>query len=544
MSDKEEFKVPTRAKDVIVFSGEEASLAFSFDKDELLGRKPPAPTPCNYCGKETLKRCSKCFIVYACSKKCFKKMWKEHKPLCEKVQMHRHEESLKEEAADDIRMLWWQNPQTNSKLFPAYTKHTLYQLGEEPYLSKIKKNRKFVLEWLLRNASTWKKKIIFNADNRIHSVDDYAKISLEAMTSNKLFFLTFDLRKPWCIYHANHEAEKKKKNQFRGELAYMHLGFWVLVGDSHAYASGFSDQLKFKMSVQNVMKTCDTREAQQCQQCLKFVDMITLTCSRCMTAICSSCEKRATSFHDDGTSTYKCPKCCKDITNKHPTSFYVDGESNKGETYSKFEIEYRNLLLLNNYEKVVGKPPKLHRTIREIVTFIKKKKKKKISQSQREEIEDSVKHMLSNKEQREIAVTNAIESSAIQNLILETKKTSVKSGAYHLIDDTSCEYGQTVPGTKFVWGWNYNCEEPQLLLAKDYDNVEKVQLATEDFKFVSENVGPQEFRKMMRLASCGDAKQFEKWDMPSKQRDTSSEDFLTGVKANIKQMLITYLRRR
>ena len=113
-----------------------------------------------------------------------------------------------------------------------------------------------------------------------------------------------------------------------------------------------------------------------------------------------------------------------------------------------------------------------------------------------------------------------------------------------MIDDTSCEYGQPIPGTKFVWGWNYNCEEPQLLFAKDYDNVEKVQLAAEDFKFVSENVGPQEFRKMMGLASCGDAKQFEKWDMPSKQRDTSSEDFLTGVKANIKQMLITYLRRR
>lgn len=471
-------------------------------------------------------------------------MWKQHKPLCQKVQMHRHEESLKEEAADDIRMLWWQNPQTNATLFPAYTKHTLYQLGEEPYLSMLQKNRKIVLEWLLRNAKTWNKKIIFNADNRINSVDDYAKIALEAMTSNKLFFLTFDLRKPWCIYHANHEAALYKKNQFRGELAYMHLGFWVLVGDSHAYSSALSDQLKFKFSVQNALKTCDTKEAQQCQHCLKFVDMITLPCSRCMAAICSSCEKRATTFHDDGTSTYKCPKCCKDITNRHPTSFYVDGESNNGETYSKSEIEYRNLLLLNNYEQVVGKPPKLHRTIREIITLLLEVVKKKLSQDQCEDIEASVKHILSNQEQREIAVTNAIESNSIQSLILQTKKTSSKSGAYHLIDDTSCEYGQPIPGTELVWGWNYNCEEPQLLFAKDYDNVEKVQLAAEDFKFVSENVGPQEFRKMMGLASCGDAKQFEKWKMPSKQRDISSEDFLTGVKANMKQMLITYLRRR
>lgn len=535
--------VPARAEDVIVFSGEEASLACSFDEDELLGKKPPVPTPCNYCGKETLKRCSKCFVVYACSKKCFKKMWKQHKPFCEKVQMHHHKESLKEEAADDIRMLWWQNPQTKATLFPAYTKHTLYQLEEEPHFSKIKKNRKSIIEWLLRNAKNWNKKIIFNADKHINSVDDYAKISLHAMTSNNLYFLTFDLRKPWCIYHANHEAALYKKNQFRGELAYMHLGFWVLVGDSHAYASALSDKLKFKFSVQNVLKTCDTKEAQQCPQCKAFCDNISLCCDVCMTAICASCEKKATTFHDDGTSTFKCTKCLNTITNDHPTLAYAKGFEDQ-QKYTDKEIAFRSVLILDEYEFVVGKPPKLHRYIREMLPTIRQMFESKLNKDQVLKVKKLVWNLLNNEEQREMAMMNAIECTQLQKMIKISKETSKKTGAYHLIDDTSCEYGQTVPGTKFVWGWNYNCEEPQLLFAKDYDNVEKVQLAAEDFKFVSENVGPQQFRKMMALASCGDAKQYEKWEMPTKQRDISSEDFLTGVKVNIKQFLITYLRRR
>ena len=142
------------------------------------------------------------------------------------------------------------------------------------------------------------------------------------------------------------------------------------------------------------------------------------------------------------------------------------------------------------------------------------------------------------------ALDVAMQSKAVKVCITTAKHKAVKSGAYHLLDGSLCEYGQGIPATEFVWAWNYTHREPQLLFVRNVEHVEKVPLQPEDFKWATENVGPDNYRKMMGIASIGHAEQFERWEMPSKQRDTSSEDFLTGVKANIKQMLINYLRRR
>ena len=330
---------------------------------------------------------------------------------------------------------------------------------------------------------------------------------------------------------ANHEAAVYRKNQFRTELPYMHLGFWIITGDSHCYASALSDLLQYKVQINNMLKTCDGA-APQCQQCDQFVQDLSTACPQCMTQICNSCHKKSTTFHDDGTSTFKCLKCSHSKTLNHPTSFYHNGKLGPPQ-----ERQFRDILLLSMYEKIVGKPPKLHRTIREIFPHVLLQLGKELKQNQVKKIEDNVKHLLENEERRELAIANAIESDHVQLLITRMKKASAKTGAYHLVDDTSCEYGQRIPNTKFVWAWNYNCNEPQLLFTRNddhYDHVEKVPVPPEDFKFLSENLGPEAYRKMMGLASCGE-KDWDKWKLwklpRTHQRDLSSGDlFLAGVR--------------
>ena len=107
-------------------------------------------------------------------------------------------------------------------------------------------------------------------------------------------------------------------------IAIYALGFWIITGDSHCYASALSDLLQYKVQINNMLKTCDGA-APQCQQCDQFVQDLSTACPQCMTQICNSCHKKSTTFHDDG-STFKCLKCSHSKTLNHPTSFYHNGK--------------------------------------------------------------------------------------------------------------------------------------------------------------------------------------------------------------------------
>jgi len=47
---------------------------------------------CQVCGKESIKKCSRCNLAWYCSPDCQRKHWKEHKPVCNsEYQSHQYE---------------------------------------------------------------------------------------------------------------------------------------------------------------------------------------------------------------------------------------------------------------------------------------------------------------------------------------------------------------------------------------------------------------------------------------------------------------------
>jgi hypothetical protein len=43
------------------------------------------PSTCAVCGREAMKRCSKCRVEWYCSRDCQVKDWKRHKPICQEL---------------------------------------------------------------------------------------------------------------------------------------------------------------------------------------------------------------------------------------------------------------------------------------------------------------------------------------------------------------------------------------------------------------------------------------------------------------------------
>ena len=52
---------------------------------------------CGNCGKEAMKRCSRCKNQWYCSQDCQIKAWKAHKPICELISRNMTEEEKQRE---------------------------------------------------------------------------------------------------------------------------------------------------------------------------------------------------------------------------------------------------------------------------------------------------------------------------------------------------------------------------------------------------------------------------------------------------------------
>ncbi len=268
----------------------EGLAALVLDKDELLLRTPPKETPCAVCQKITTKRCSRCQYIYICSKKCFKKIWKDHRKECAYLQAGRARVQREEDAKGDKWGAHWYSEATRKVLNPEiHTKTEIYKNHTDQELVKeILKKRVELYRWLQGIVPQYNFNIDFKMDHKINTYEDFERLLIQCYTNTKttVYCLTFDLRKEWCRVKANEHA-MRGDNQFREQLPTMHMGYYFVLFDSYCYGSMLTTMQKMQASITSVFKSLG--EPTVCSRCFKFCENLNTICSNCCIRACNKC---------------------------------------------------------------------------------------------------------------------------------------------------------------------------------------------------------------------------------------------------------------
>ena len=289
---------------------EEGLVGLVVDTDELLLRTPATETPCTVCQKPTIKRCGGCQMLYVCSKRCFKKIWKEHKKHCAYLQAGRKRVQREEEAKGDKWGAHYYSDATKKVLNnDLHTKAEIYENHTAPERVKhILEKRVELYQWLLGIAPTYGFTIDMKMDKNINTIDDFEHLLLRCYTTTirTLYCLAFELRKEWCIVKANEHA-MKGENQFREQLPTMHMGYYMVLFDSYAFGSMLTTITKMQASITSVFKSLG--EPTTCSRCFEFSESLNTICSDCCIRACNNCvEKRR-----DGKSFLACWDCGRTV---------------------------------------------------------------------------------------------------------------------------------------------------------------------------------------------------------------------------------------
>lgn len=322
-------------------SVEEGLTALAIDKDELLLKKPPTETPCAVCQKMTTKRCSRCQYLYICSKKCFKKIWKDHRKECAYLQAGRARVQREEDAKGDKWGAHWYSEATRKVLNPEIHRRTeIYKNHTDQDLVKeILKKRVWLYRWLKGITRQYNFSVDFKMDNKIRSEEDFERLLLQCFTTTKttLYCLTFDLRKEWCRVKANEHA-MRGDNQFREQLPMMHMGYYILLFDSYSYGSMLTAMQKMQASILSVFKSLG--EPTVCSRCFEFRENLNTICSNCCIRACNKCVNK----RRDGKRFLSCWDCGESVHFLDTPAHNFDGKVQEN------EHRIRDMLLISGLE--------------------------------------------------------------------------------------------------------------------------------------------------------------------------------------------------